>query len=141
MNVVFASRRSQLRFEALASRAGDQFGLLPGHAALAQEALQIGVPHRLALLDGLILQRLREARLVGFVVAPAPVAVHVDHDVALVLVPKVDRQTDNLGRRFRVFSVHVKDWNLQHLRDAAGVDRRAGLPVGRRDPIWLLMMT
>ena len=64
--------------------------------------------------------------------APAPVAVHIDHDIALVLVAKVDRKPDNLGRGFRVLAIDVQDRHTQHLRNRGGVDRRSGLPVGRR---------
>ena len=106
----------------LAPLVSDPLGLLLSNTALAQEVVQVGFSNRFAPLDSLIQQRLREAGIVSFIMAPAPVAVHIDHDVALIFVSKVKRKSDNLGRCFRVFSVNVQDGHLQHLRYATGVD-------------------
>ena len=72
-------------------------------------------------------QGLREGRLVAFVVAAPAVAVHVDHDVALKVVPKVHGQANHLRDRFGIFAVHVEDRDLQHLGDVGGVRARARL--------------
>ena len=42
--------------------------------------------------DRLVHQRLRERRLVGLVVAEAPVAEHVDHDRPLEFLPELGRE-------------------------------------------------
>ena len=88
---------------------------------------QVGVADRLVVLDPLVQQRLREGRLVAFVVAPAAVAVHVDHHVAVELAAEVHRQADHLGHGLRLLAVDVEDRNLQHLGDVGGVGRRAAL--------------
>ena len=54
------------------------------HAQLRQP-LREERPHRRVLRDLLVHQRLRVGRLVGLVVAVAPVADQVDHDVAAEL--------------------------------------------------------
>ena len=86
--------------------------------------LEIAVADRWAMLDRLVDQRLREAGLVGFVVAPAAEAVHVDEDIALERGAEIHRELDDAGDRLRIFAVHMEDRHWQHLRDGAGV--RAG---------------
>ena len=76
-------------------------------------------------------QRLREGRLVAFVVAPPAVAVHVDDDVALELAAKVHRQPHDLRHGLRIFAVDVEDRDLQHLGHVGGVGARPRF-VGRR---------
>ena len=62
-----------------------------------------------------------------FVVAPAAVAVHVDHHVAVERRAEVQRQVDHLGHRLGLLAVDVEDRDLQHLGDVGGVGRRAAL--------------
>ena len=90
-----------------------------------QQMLEIAFADVLALLDRLVQQRLRELRLVGFVVAAAAVAVHVDHDVALELAAEIHRQAHDLGHGFGIFAVDVEDRDLQHLGHVGGVGAAA----------------
>ena len=110
---------------------GNPVRFLARHAAQLEQVRQILVANALPLLDRPIQQRLREAGLVAFVVAPAAVAVHVDHDVALELLAKVQRQVNHLGHGLGIFAIDVEDGNLQHLGHVGGVRRRAAF-FGRR---------
>ena len=73
----------ELSFQIVALLVGDLVGFLFGDFAELQQMFEIAVADRRAVFDRLVHERLREAGLVGFVVAPAAVAVHVDDDVAL----------------------------------------------------------
>ena len=66
-------------------------------------------------------QRLREGRLVAFVVPAPAIAVHVDHDVALELRAEIHRQPHDLRDGLGIFAVDVEDRDLQHLRHVGGV--------------------
>ncbi len=79
------------------------------------------------MLDRLVEQGLGETRLVGLVMAPSAIAVHVDHDVAAEFLAEIHRQVDDLRDRFGVLAVDVEDGALQHLGHVAGVRGRTAL--------------
>ena len=133
MDVVVALRRDKLFLQVLASLARDPLGLLGGDAALAQEVIAISLQHRLPLADRTVEQGLREAGLVGFVVASAAIPVHVDDDIALVRVPKVHGEADDLSGCLGILSVYVQDRDLQHPCDTRRVRCRACLARGSRE--------
>jgi hypothetical protein len=56
-------------------------GFLDRQRAAVHEPLRVPLADRALLVDLLVHQRLCERGLVGFVVSPAAVAPHVDHDV------------------------------------------------------------
>ena len=73
--------------------------------------------------DLLVHQRLRERRLVAFVVAEAPVAEHVDDDRLLEFLPVFGRDLCGEHHRFRIIAVHVEDQRLDHLGDVGRIRR------------------
>ena len=75
--------------------------------------------------DHRVHHRLRGRRLVGLVVAEAPVADEVDHHVLVELLAVFDREARGEHHRLRVVAVHVQDRRLDHLRDVAAVERGA----------------
>ena len=102
-------------------------GLVLSDAPHLDELIEVALPDLLARPNGLVHLRLRESRFVGFVVAAQSVAVHVDHDIAVELLPEIHRQPNDLSHRLGVFSIHMEDRNLKHLRHVAGVGCRATL--------------
>src|SRR3546814_18745930 len=69
------------------------------HAFLDQPRVE-QVADRRVLADRLVHQRLGERRLVALIVAKAAIAPHVDDDIALELLAKVDSQLAGKGYRF-----------------------------------------
>ena len=116
--------RAEARLHALA--------LFQRHHAFLGQALGIDVDHGRMRLDRLVHQRLREHRLVGLVVAVAPVAEHVDDDRLLELLAELGGDLGDVHHRFRVVAVHVEDRRLDHARDVRAVGRGARVArVGR----------
>ena len=62
--------------------------------------------------------------------AEPPVAIHVDHHVALEGATKVHRQPDNLRYGFGILAVDVEYRDLEHFRHIGCVG--TGLVFGRR---------
>ena len=73
------------------------------------ERLGVELAHRAPGLDPLVHQRLRVARVVALVVAVAPVADHVDHDVLVEPLAVVVRQPGHPDAGLGVVAVHVED--------------------------------
>ena len=82
----------------------------------------------------LVHHRLRERRLVAFVVSVAPVADEIDQEVALELRAIGERQPRRRDARFGIVGVHVDDRNLEPARQAAGVQRAVRVVRVRREP-------
>src|SRR3546814_4319166 len=61
-------------------------------------------------------QRLREARLVSFVVTEAAIAPHVDHDVAVKRLTEFDRHLAGERHRLRIIAIHMENGSLHALR-------------------------
>src|SRR5882724_9443376 len=55
------------------------------------------------------------------------VAVHVDHDVTLELLPELHRQSNHLRNRLRVLAIHMKYRDLQHLGYVRRISAGPGL--------------
>jgi hypothetical protein len=106
---------------------GDAVGLFARHAFQLQQVIEIAVSHGALVLDGLVEQGLGETGLVGLVMAPAAITVHVDHNVTAEFLAEIQGQVDDLRDRFRVLAVHVENGALQHLGHIAGVRRRPPL--------------
>jgi len=86
-----------------------------------------------------IKNRLGVAGVVGFIMAVAAVAEHVDDHVALEPLPVIVSHLSHSDTRFRVVPVDVEDGSLHHAGDVCGirVERASsGLVV---KPIWLLI--
>ncbi len=121
----------QFGFQPLGPLAGDLVGLFARDLVEFEQVFEVAFADALAVFDGLVEQRLGEARLVAFVVAAPPVAVHVDEHVAFERIAEVHRQADDLGDGLGVLAVDVEDRALEHLGDIGGVGARSALH-GRR---------
>ena len=75
------------------------------------------------LLDLRVQVGLSEGRFVSFIVAEAPVAIHVNHDVASEFLSKIERHLSDKQDRERVVTIHVEDRHLDHFRDIRRVHR------------------
>ncbi|EGE56100.1 hypothetical protein RHECNPAF_750063 [Rhizobium etli CNPAF512] len=95
-----------------------------GDEAFAHETLRIELQHRLVAADDLVHFRLREGRLVAFVVAVAAVAEHVEHHRLVELHAEFGRDLGGVDDGFRVVAVDVQDRRLDHLGDVGWVGRR-----------------
>ena len=84
--------------------------------------------------DLLVHHRLRERRLVAFVVAVAPVADQVDQEVAPEPRAVLPRQARRLEAGDRIVGVDVDDRDLEAARQAAGVAGAVGLGRRGREP-------
>ena len=76
----------------------------------------------LAVHDGL-----RVGRIIGFIVAVAAVADHVDHDVALEAFAVIEGQLHNAEGGFGIVAIDVEDGCLHHARDIGCVGGGAGM--------------
>ena len=73
--------------------------------------------------DALVHQRLGEGRLVGFVVAEAAVAEHVDDHRLLELLAELGGDLGGEDHRFRIIAIGMEDRRLDHLGDVGGIGR------------------
>ena len=100
--------------------------------ALLDEPRGVDVAHRRLALDPLDHQRLRVRRVVLLVVAEAPVADEVDHEVVAELGAVGEREPHGRERRLGIVGVDVHDRDVEALGEVARVPRRAALGrVGR----------
>ena len=83
--------------------------------------------HRRMLADLQVHERLRVRRLVGLVVAEAPVPDEVDHHVPPVGTAVVVRERDRGEARLDVVGVDVHDRDVEALGEVRGVPRRPAL--------------
>ena len=83
--------------------------------------------------DALVHGRLREARVVGLLVAVLAVAHEVDDDVAAEALPVLDREAAHAHDRLDVVAVDVEDRRLDDLGDVGAVPARARLRRRRRE--------
>src|SRR5581483_12309695 len=76
------------------------------------------------MMNDVVKIRLREDRLVAFVMAVPAIAIHVNDDVAMELLPELERDLCNPRDRERIVAVYMENRCLDHLRDIARVARR-----------------
>ena len=60
-------------------------------------------------------------------------AIHVDDYIAMELRTEVHRQLNNLCDSFRIFAVHMEDWNLQHPSNVCRIGTRSRFRWRRRE--------
>ena len=96
-----------------------------GDVAAADQRLGVELPDAALAVDDVVHQRLGERRVVGLVVAAAPVADHVDDDVLLELAAELDGELGHPHARLGVVAVHVEDRRGDHAGDVGAVERRA----------------
>ncbi|MND53740.1 hypothetical protein D3C80_447860 [compost metagenome] len=94
------------------------------HQAFRDQAVGIDARDRLVATDDLVHLRLRERRLIAFVMAEAAVAEHVDDDRLVELHPVFGRDLGRIGNRFRIITVDVEDRRFDHLGDVGRIGRR-----------------
>ena len=84
--------------------------------------------------DLLVHQRLRDHRLVGFVVPEPPETDEIDEHILVELLPVVERQFDCQQAHFGIVAVHVEDRRFDHLGDVGAIRRAARVArIGRRE--------
>ena len=96
--------------------------VLSKHTAIEQLPF-IDLGDRWPLIDPGVKIRLGEARFIYFLVAVFAVAIHVDDKVASEFLAKIERHFSDKLERERVFTIHVKNGDLDHLGDIGGVHR------------------
>ena len=101
--------------------------LFRGDEAVLGEPACVQLAHRAVLLDQLVHERLRVARLVALVVAEAPVADEVDDDVVAEARAERHGQADRRDGGLGVVGVHVHDRRVEALGQVARVAGRATL--------------
>ncbi len=102
-----------------------RLGVLGADVATADQRLGVELADAALLLDQVVHPRLGEARVVALVVAAAPVADHVQHDVLVEPLPVLERELRDPGAGLGVVAVDVEDRRLDGLRDVGAVDRGA----------------
>ena len=105
----------------------ERLGLVGRDRALLDESGGIDGAHRRLSLDPLDHQRLRVRRVVLLVVAEAPVADEVDHEVVAELRPVGEREPHGRQRRLGIVGVDVHDRHVEALGEVARVAGRAAL--------------
>ncbi|QTK80393.1 hypothetical protein AT6N2_C2847 [Agrobacterium tumefaciens] len=101
--------------------------------AFGDQAVGIDARDGLVAADDLVHLRLRERRLVAFVVAEAAVAEHV-HDHRLVELHAVfGGNLGRIGHSFRIVTVDVEDRRFDHLGNVGWIGRRTGEGRVRRE--------
>lgn len=78
------------------------------------------------LLNPVIHHRLCKTRLIAFVVAVAPKADQVNHDVLAEFLAVLRRKTECSHHSFGVFGVHVDNRRSEGFRHARAVQRAPG---------------
>ena len=96
-----------------------------GEHAFGDQLVRVDLASRRMLANDPVHHRLGRGRLVRLVMAMTPVANEIDHDVLAELHAVFERQARNKHHRLRIVRVDVEDRRLEHLRDVAGIDRRA----------------
>ena len=115
--------RFELGLETMAPVAHEFVDFAPRQQAFRDQLVAIDFQRRLMRADLAIHQRLRERRLVAFVVAEAAIAPHVDHDGLLEPHPEFGRDLRGEHDRLGIVAVHVEDRRLDHLRHVGRVRR------------------
>ncbi len=100
----------------------DLFGVFPGDVSYFGQVIHVAFANGLAGANGFIENRLRERRLVSFIVSVASIAIHIDDHILFVLCAIIHCQANNLGDGLGVLSVHMEDGALKHAGDIGGVD-------------------
>ena len=95
--------------------------------AFSDELFGVDDLYRLLRLNFAVLNGLRECGFVPFVVAVLAVANHVDDDIALELLPVLQRELRQVDRRLGVFPVHMEDRRLDELGQVGAILRRSGV--------------
>ena len=102
-------------------------GALLRNLSRSHQGTGVLLANRRMRADDLVQRRLRERRLVAFVVTVAAIAHQVDQVVELEALPVCDRQPGRLDAGDRIIGIHVGDRNLEATRQAAGVTGAEGL--------------
>ena len=92
------------------------------------------LPDRRLRGDLAVHHRLRERRLVAFVMPVPPVADQVDEEIALELFAIAERQPGRGDAGLRIVGVDVHDRNLERARQPARVERAVGIVRRGRKP-------
>ena len=102
------------------------FGFFDGDVAAADEGLGVDLPDAALGVDDVVHRGLGHRGVVALVVAAAPVADHVDHDVVVPALPVLHRQLGHPDTGLGVVAVHVEDGGADHLGHVGAVLAAAG---------------
>ena len=122
-----AAGRLEIFFQPLLELADDALGFPVGQDALVDQLPAVDFAHRLVARDRAVHQRLGEGRLVALVMAVAPVAEHVDHDIGLEGVAELHGDAGDMDDRFRIVAVHMEDRRLHDLGELGAVGAGAAV--------------
>ena len=109
-------------------------GLFDGDVAAPDERLGVDLPDAALGVDDVVHRGLGHRGVVALVVAAAPVAEHVDHDVVVPALPVLHGQLGHPDAGLGVVAVHVEHRRADHLRHVGAVLRRAGGLGGGGEP-------
>ena len=122
-----AAGRLEIRLQPLLELADHRFGVPVGQDPLVDQLAAVDLAHRLVARDRPVHQRLGEGRLVALVVAVAPVAEHVDHDIGLEGVAELRGDAGDVDDRFRIVAVHMEDRRLHDLGELGAIGAGAAV--------------
>ena len=92
-----------------------------GEQALGDQLPGVDLGHAGMLADTGIHQGLGEGRLIGLIMAVAPVAEHVDDHGLAEALSEVDGDLGHMHHGFGIVAVHVEDRCIDHLGDVGRV--------------------
>ncbi len=102
------------------------FGFFDGDVAAPDEGLGVDLPDGAFGVDDVVHRGLGHRGVVALVVAAAPVAEHVDHDVVVPALPVLHGQLGHPDAGFGVVAVDVEHRGADHLRHVGAVLARPG---------------
>ena len=122
VNIVISFCSRQFRIQTSPMFFGDPHRLVPRHLTESKQFFQIALMNTRLLLNNAVECRLRKCGLICFIMTTTPKTVHVDNDISLKFPSEVHGQANDLCYRFRIFTIHVEDWNLEHFCDIGCVN-------------------
>src|SRR5690606_39169214 len=125
------ARRLELFLEQRAKSGNALFHFFRRDEPRLHKTRRVDLQRRRMILDLLVHERLRHARIIAFIMAEAAIAEHVDHDRAIETLTELRRDLRRMDNRFRVVAIHMEDRRLHHLRHIGGIGRGAAMDRAR----------
>ena len=101
------------------------FDFVGCHHLFGNQTLGIEFKRRLVRADDFIHQRLREGRLVAFIVTEAAIAEHINHNGLMEPLTEFRGDFRRKHHRFRIIAVAMENRRLDHLRHIGRIGRGA----------------
>ena len=99
---------------------------LARHQTFLDQLIGVDLADARMLADAGIHQGLGEGRLVGLVMAVAPIAEHVDDHRLAEALAELDGDLGDVDHRFRIVAIHMEDRRVDDLGDVGRIGRGAG---------------